>query len=410
MMEGWKEVELGTVLSKIIGGGTPSKSVDEYWNGDIFWCSVKDMSDDKFKLSSTEDRISQKGLKNSSSNLIPANTVITATRMGLGRAFINTIDMSINQDLKALIPNPKIDNSFLLWTIIANRNKIESLGSGATVKGIKLDTLKSIKINLPPIITQQNIASILSAYDDLIENNLKRIKLLEEKAQQTYEEWFVRMRFPGYEDAVIDEETGLPEGWDKVKLGDKFNVQSSKRIYLSDYTDFGIPFFRGKEITQKSENSSSNDILYISEERFLELKSKFGAPKYRDILLTAVGTLGNLYMVQENDGDFYFKDGNLIWIRTNDSSSSYFLLYLLQSEIFQSHIRNIAIGSSHKALTIKGLKDSEIVYPSSNVVSKFDEIVIPLSNAKSNIQNQNQRLKEARDILLPRLMSGMIEV
>jgi type I restriction enzyme S subunit len=167
-MSDWGKFKLGDTLNKIVGGGTPSKSIPEYWNGDIFWCSVKDMADDKFSISSTEDKISSLGLAKSASNLIKAGTVITATRMGLGRAFINNIDMAINQDLKALYPNEKIDNRFLLWTIINKRVEIDSLGTGATVKGITLETLKSIEINLPPLPTQKRIDSILSANDDLI--------------------------------------------------------------------------------------------------------------------------------------------------------------------------------------------------------------------------------------------------
>lgn len=188
----WEKVEIGDVVEKIIGGGTPSKSCPEYWNGNIPWCSVKDMLDDRFQLSQTEDYITEDGLKNSASNLIPAGTIITATRMGLGRAFINTVDMAINQDLKAVLPNARIDKKFLLWLIVSKRDEIEGLGTGATVKGIRLETFKGIKLHLPPLPIQKRIAEILSAYDDLIENNGKRITLLEELAQRTYEEWFVR--------------------------------------------------------------------------------------------------------------------------------------------------------------------------------------------------------------------------
>ena len=168
----WETVNLGDVLHLIIGGGTPSKSKSEYWNGDIFWCSVKDMEDDKHYLSYTKDTITKKGLENSSANLIKAGTVITSTRMGLGRAFINKVDMAINQDLKALIPNERIDNRFLLWTIVSKRNELNMLGRGSTVKGITLDILKSIEIALPPD-SSTSYCRHSFAYDDLIENNQK---------------------------------------------------------------------------------------------------------------------------------------------------------------------------------------------------------------------------------------------
>ena len=111
-MSEWQEVKIGDVLDKIIGGGTPSMGIPIYWGGDTFWCSVKDMPTDRFKLSETKDKITLEGLNNSSTNLIPKNTVIISTRMGLGKAFINEVDMAINQDLKALI--------YLLGTSVAS--------------------------------------------------------------------------------------------------------------------------------------------------------------------------------------------------------------------------------------------------------------------------------------------------
>jgi len=410
MREGWEEVRIEDVLTKIIGGGTPSKSNPMYWNGNIPWCSVKDMADDKFLLFGTEDRITNIGLENSSANLIPKGTIVIATRMGLGRAFITGCDMAINQDLKALIPNSKVDNKFLLWLIIANRKRLNDLGTGSTVKGIKLEILKAIKINLPPLTTQRKIASILSAYDDLIENNTRRIKLLEEKAQLTYEEWFVRMKFPGHESTPINQETGLPDGWERKKIESLLEVSSSKRIFLTDYVDYGIPFYRGKEIILKSKNESLNDRLFISPEKYSKIKSQYGIPKKGDLLVTAVGTLGYPYLVTESDGDFYFKDGNLIWFKGNDNISSIYLISCFKDARFKANLSNIAIGSSQKALTIKSLKGLNILNPSKRVSDEYDSIIKPIFDLIENLQNNIQLLKEARDILLPRLMSGMIDV
>lgn len=282
--------------------------------------------------------------------------------------------------------------------------------SGGAVPTLNRNVLNSFIIDLPPLKTQHKIASILSAYDDLIENNLKRIKLLEEQAQQTYEEWFVRFKFPGYENALFDEESGLPVGWEKVKLGDVLEISSSKRIFLSDYVSEGIPFYRGKEIILKSKNEALNDRLFISKKKFREIKAKYDVPKEGDILLTAVGTLGYPYLVTKSDGEFYFKDGNLIWLKGNEKISSSYLISSFKNEHFQTILNNIAIGSSQKALTIKSLKAIKHIVPILAIQEKYDEIAISIYNSIENLQNQNQHLKEARDILLPRLMSGMIDV
>lgn len=410
MSKGWKIVQLGTVLSKIIGGGTPSKSEPAYWDGDIPWCSVKDMSDNRFQIRHTQDKITKIGLINSSSNLIPKNTVVTATRMGLGRAFIAMEDMAINQDLKALIPNEKIDNNFLLWSLIAHRNVLENLGTGATVKGIRLEVLKALKISLPPLPAQKKIAGILFAYDELIENNIKRIELLEEQTQLIYEEWFVRMKFPSHENTRIDEEIGLPKGWSEEKIESLVEVTSSKRIFLSDYVEKGIPFFRGKEIILKSKNEPLNDRLYITQEKFNTIRKKFGVPTTGDVLITAVGTIGYPYLVTEDDGDFYFKDGNLIWLKNENKILSSYLISCFKNENFKARLNNISIGSSQKALTIKSLKALKILLPNESLLESFNEVIQPRFELISKLQVQNKYLNEARDILLPRLMMGIIEV
>jgi len=132
---GFNKAKLGDVLSEIIGGGTPSKAKPEYWNGNIPWASVKDLSDNKFHLDSTEDYITEEGLKNSASNLVKKDTIILPTRMGLGRVVKSKIDLAINQDLKAIIPNEKITNDFLLWIIVSVASKLQKLGTGSTVAG-----------------------------------------------------------------------------------------------------------------------------------------------------------------------------------------------------------------------------------------------------------------------------------
>ena len=286
----------------------------------------------------------------------------------------------------------------------------EGMNSDAAIPGLNRTAAINCKINLPPLSTQQKIANILSAYDDLIENNTKRIELLEEQAQLLYEEWFVRMKFPDYENTLIDEESGLPEGWGEEKIENLVEVTSSKRIFLSDYVEEGIPFFRGKEIILKSKNEPLNDRLYITREKFNTIRKKFGVPTTGDVLITAVGTLGYPYLVTKDDGDFYFKDGNLIWLKNDNKVLSSYLISCFKNENFKARLNNIAIGSSQKALTIKSIKDLKMLIPSEALLESFNEMVQPRFELISKLQVQNRYLKEARDILLPRLMMGIIEV
>ena len=168
--KGWSVVSVGKIVEKIIGGGTPSRERPDYYNGTIPWITVKDLSDSSFYKNSAIETISEEGLKDSSANLIVSDSVIISTRMGLGRGFINTVAMAINQDMKALyLKRDNISNTFFLYWYFSKSAFIEALGTGTTVKGISLTTLKNLALPFPSLKEQKQIATILSTVDDKIE-------------------------------------------------------------------------------------------------------------------------------------------------------------------------------------------------------------------------------------------------
>jgi len=271
---------------------------------------------------------------------------------------------------------------------------INSLNSQAAQPNLNLGQLGELEFKFPPLPTQRKIASILSAYDDLIENNLKRIKLLEEKA-------FLRYK------GIVREEKEL----NKLPLAQIATVTSSKRIFLSDYVEEGIPFYRSKEIIAKSNFESIEKPLYITEERYTDIKEKFGVPVSGDLLITSVGTIGFVHLVNDDDGDFYFKDGNLIWIKNLPQQNlAYFLFFKFRTPEFKEMLNSVAIGSSQKALTIETVKKIEIEIPSDDSLIEFNQETKTIIKFIYNLQKQNTKLREARDILLPKLMNGQIEI
>jgi type I restriction enzyme S subunit len=174
-------------LNEIItfrGGGTPRKDVPEYWTDEIPWASVKDFK--SLDLSHTQDSISRKGLEASASNLIPAGNVIIPTRMALGKAAINSIDLAINQDLRALIPKVPLDSRYLLHSMIGLADEIVRYGSGATVKGITQENLGKLQIPLPPLAEQKRIAAILDAADALRTQRREALAQLDALLQSTF--------------------------------------------------------------------------------------------------------------------------------------------------------------------------------------------------------------------------------
>lgn len=163
----WMATTLGDEVASIVGGGTPSKEVDDYWGGDIPWASVKDFVGSR--LSKTQDYITPQAIKASATNLIPAGTLITPTRMALGRVAIFDCDVAINQDLKAIFPKPSLSKEFLFYWFQCNADRIEAAGTGSTVKGIRLETLRDFGLAIPTLAEQRKIAAILTAVDDKLD-------------------------------------------------------------------------------------------------------------------------------------------------------------------------------------------------------------------------------------------------
>jgi len=163
----WEVKKLGEMVNKIVGGGTPSRNKKEYWNGNIFWATVKDIT--SFCPYETEERITQEGLNFSASNLIQKGTLILSTRMSVGKVVIYDIDVAINQDLKAIITKPDIDKEFLFYCFMNHSSTIDFLASGSTVKGIIVQDLKNIEFPYISLPEQKAIAQILTDMDTEIE-------------------------------------------------------------------------------------------------------------------------------------------------------------------------------------------------------------------------------------------------
>lgn len=186
--------------------------------------------------------------------------------------------------------------------------------------------------------------------------------------------------------------------WREVKLGDLLEVSSSKRIYAKEYVESGVPFYRSKEIIEKSKGNDVSTELFISEERYNEIKNKFDVPNYGDILLTSVGTLGIPYIVKNEK--FYFKDGNLTWLKNfGNDSNNLFLYYWILSPYGVNQINSKCIGSTQKALTIDTLKKFDLNLPPlpeqkaiAHILSTLDEIIEVNNQINKTLENIAQTI------------------
>ncbi|MCE4935198.1 restriction endonuclease subunit S [Aliivibrio fischeri] len=240
----WPIEKLGSLVS-IKGGGTPSKKVEEYWNGNIPWASVKDLK--SRILLRTEDSITQLGVDKSATNVIPKNTIIIPTRMALGKVAIAGVDLAINQDLKALFINNEsiLDKEYLARFLESKATYIEGEGKGATVKGITLDFLKELQIPLPPLEEQKRIAAILDKADAICQKRKQAIELADEFLRSVFLDMFgdipakiSKYSFSGCRGAVLAS-----------------SGKSSKHVISDKQTD--IPVYGGNGI-----NGYSTEVLY----------------------------------------------------------------------------------------------------------------------------------------------------
>lgn len=397
------------VLSDIHSGGTPSTEESSYWGGNIKWLSSGETSQ-RF-ISDTVDKITEEGVKNSSTKLAKKNNIVMACA-GQGKTRGQTSylldDMYINQSVIALETNASVLSLYLFYNLSSRYEELRGGSDASSTRGsITTKALKNLPFKYPDLSTQQSIVDILFGYDSLFEANNRRIELLEQTAQELYKEWFVRFRFPGHENAKFED--GMPEGWKIKRIGDLFDITSSKRVYSSDYVDTGVPFYRSKEIIQLSQGQAITDPLYISNAAYEYFKSKYDAPEKNDILITSVGTIGVSYLVDGHE--FYFKDGNLTWIKSGSNKAlSLFLFQWLNSQSGKQQLLQSTIGTSQSALTIENLKKIKLLVPTNALIEDFYQIAHVMLEQKSVLQMKNRNLATQRDMLLPRLMSGKLEV
>ena len=304
--------------------------------------------------------------------------------------------------LRVTIDSEKADSRFVFFQLQHPDTVgwVEKHAVGATMLNLNTTILSSVPIRLPALEIQKRIADILSAYDDLIENNQKQIKLLEEVAQRLYKEWFVDLRFPGHENTKIVD--GVPEGWSKSTV---FEVSAILRRGISPKYNENA---RGSVINQKCIRQTivSYDEARTQEKKYpaeLELKEADIA-----ICSTGAGTLGRvgqIYEVRENTT----LDSHVTLIRANEKIGQQYLFWSLKMQ--QDYLMSAGKGSTNQLeLSRETIENCKILMPEQKIAEQAEKNFVAIHNKMKECSMQIARLREARDLLLPKLMSGEVEV
>jgi type I restriction enzyme S subunit len=385
--------------AKFLSGGTPRKDRTEFWEGDIPWVSSGEMTENRIHDASLH--ITAEAVE-AGSRLVPENTVLAVVRgMSLAKEFrvsITKREVAFNQDLKAFACKPDVDPEFLFYSLFAQREHIRRLATEAShgTKKLETDTLAGVSIPLPELRIQRRTAEVASIYDELIENNQRRMQLLENAGRLLYDEWFVRLRFPGYEHTPIAD--GVPEGWLKCSVGQFGQVITGKTPSTKDIDNYGgeIPFI-------KTPDMHGNMFVIETETSLTEKGANTQPGKFippNTVLVSCIGTIG-VVSLSSVRSQFNQQINALV---PSDSTYCYFCFFAFRD--LKGAMEAIGGGVTMSNINKTKFKRLELLKPPAPLLREFHEYSQPLFQQIQVLAVQNQKLRIARDLFLPRLMSG----
>ena len=401
MTDEWKQTTIGDISKRITKGTTPTTLGMSFTDFGVNFIKAEALNGDVCLDKKGFSFISDETHKSLGRSILELDDIlITIAGANIGKCgYVRKQYLPANTNQAVAIirtDNQKVIPRYIYYYFKLPKTffSIQSLNAQAAQPNINLNSLGKIKLHLPPLHIQKKIAAILSAYDDLIENNLKQIKLLEEMAQITYQEWFVRLKFPNHENTPIDETTGLPIGWEYKKLGDCCDIimgQSPKSEFYNN-EEIGLPFHQG---------------VKDYGDRF-PLNTCWSTEGYRkankgDIIFSVRAPVGRLNVAIEE----IILGRGLSAIRHKQDYQC-FLFYQLQNIFFQDNL--MGGGTIFNSVTKNDMFRIEIICPNEELVKIYNSFAEKNDKSIECFYKQNQLLKEARDILLPRLMTGKITV
>lgn len=457
-MSNWKVMKLSEVAT-IVGGGTPSSSKSEYFeNGNIPWITPKDLSGyNKRYISKGERNITELGLKNSSAKLLPKNTVLLTSRAPIGYVAIASNEISTNQGFKSLVLNNGHIPEFFYYLLKNNVHILESRATGSTFKEISGKILKDTELSIPTPDIQQKIVDILSPLDDKIELNTQINQTLEQIAQALFKSWFVdfdpaRAKVQALSDGMSlkqaelaamqaisgktpEELTALsqtqpdryaelaetakafpcemvevdggevPKGWELSTIGEEVETVGGATPSTKEES-----FWNNGKIawtTPKDLSSATNPVLINTERKITELglkKISSGLLPIGTVLLSSRAPVGYLALtkipVAINQG--------YIAIKCNKTLSNFYMLQWCKENL--EEIKSRASGTTFLEISKTTFRGISVIVPEKNILIMFNKQCESIYEMVTNHTKENQKLEKVRDLLLPRLLNGEIQL
>ncbi len=372
-------------LGKVVTGKTPSTKNPEFYGAPFQFVTPTDLDWMSYYVQSTHSTVTQLAKTKHKNQFVPEGTTfVTCIGNTIGKSGIAKEDCLTNQQINSIVPNEQHDPLFVYYLMNYCRPRIRSIGlsGGAAQPIINKTTFSSIEVKTPEKPVQKKIADTLSAYDDLIENNRRRIALLEESARLLYREWFVHLRFPGHETTKIVD--GIPEGWKLRKVGEILSkVKSRPKIKKADY------LLEGKfPCVDQSQD-------------FIGGYTNADDAVYEEILPVVIFGDHTRVLKYINFPFARGADGTQVCCSKDER---------LSNELLYFSLKELDLSNYFYARHFKFLKSLEILIPTSDLNREFSLFASQIFEQIKTLRLFNKKLAEARDLLLPRLMDGRLEV
>lgn len=409
IMAEWLKTSLIDIV-ELIGGGTPKTSKAEYWGGNINWLSVKDFNNENRYVYSTEKNITEEGLNNSSTKLLRKDDIIISARGTVGELAMIPFPMAFNQSCYGIRAKDGINSTFLYYLIKHSVRKLKAMTHGSVFDTITRDTFANIEVAIPDIETQQRVAKMLADIDDKVENNQRINNNLEQQAVLLFKKWFIE--FDNSSKNMLETRFGLvPESFKLLKNGELPLVVTdyvangsfaSLKANVTLYQEPNYAYF-----IRNTDLKSGTFEVFVDEHsyNFLSKSTLYGG----EIIISNVGDVGSVFLCPKLDKPMTLGN-NIIMLRPEQENLRYYLYIWFKWLYGQSLIQGIKGGSAQPKFNKTDFKNLPIFLPPDDLLEQFHQIVKPMFELIDENNTENQALTRTRDTILPRLMSGELDV
>lgn len=380
-MTEWRTLEMGQ-LGSIVTGGTPPKGSPEWFGDEVDFITPSDIHTERRRVQPSR-RLSATGAAALAKKMVPSDSICFVCIASIGKICLTSASAVTNQQINTLIPNALHDARYLYYLLRNERERIAGTAGGAATPIINRSSFSRITLKVPDLATQVRIADVLGSLDDLVENCFRRVHLVEQMAQAVYRQWFVDLRYPGHiEHSILDSPLGpIPDGWVITSFREVAEIRYGQELAKSVMDGGSVPVYGAAKV-----------IGYHS-------VANVTSPT---IVMGCRGTCGQVALTEPRA----FVTNNSFTISPTTGVSQLWLLHFLGAR----GVTEFISGSAQPQITLKAIGALQLRLPGSSEMAAFDRAIQPLSNLAQSLGRQQARLSGIRDLLLPKLVTGEIDV